>query len=109
MNAPKKTKALTALRCEFERVTGKRPYWGKTEAELRKWKEEQGKDVVADVAVESAVRAPKPSKKARVPNAEGCPELARMRADVKKYEEEETMDKTQQMLQKIDRIAQLQN
>eukprot|EP01051_Picozoa_sp_SAG22_P012830 SAG22_NODE_1372_length_4577_cov_3.556052_2_plen_89_part_00 len=32
-----------------------------------------------------------------------------MRADVKKYEEEETMDKTQQMLQKIDRIAQLQN
>eukprot|EP01051_Picozoa_sp_SAG22_P020033 SAG22_NODE_3895_length_1479_cov_7.587681_2_plen_47_part_01 len=47
MNAPKKTKALTALRCEFERVTGKRPYWGKTEAELRKWKEEQGKDVVA--------------------------------------------------------------
>eukprot|EP01051_Picozoa_sp_SAG22_P027019 SAG22_NODE_8838_length_626_cov_3.094877_1_plen_50_part_00 len=34
--------------------------------------------------------------------------LARMQADVIKYEEEETMDKTQQMLQKIDRIAQLQ-
>eukprot|EP01051_Picozoa_sp_SAG22_P023455 SAG22_NODE_6060_length_908_cov_0.965389_1_plen_32_part_01 len=32
MNAPKKTKALTALRCGYEKVTGKRPYWGKTAA-----------------------------------------------------------------------------